>query len=164
MRMPLWSVMPLVTLLLLGSRSAGAAEVVTPASLQAQISDGLAADPGSWSDFDIDGDGKISQLEVILCLARHPEWMRHHYPAAFDAIDTDHDGAISVAELTAFVQLLPPGRITVQPRLPSSAPQDVTSLQGFEDPPSRKHFDPVTGLVPRGTVLNADSAQLLVQQ
>ena len=164
MRTTLLSVMPLVVLLVNGSRDVGAAEVVTPASLQAQISDDVAADPGSWSDFDLDGDGKVSQLEVILCLAKHPEWMRHHYPTAFNAIDTDHDGAISVAELTAFVQLLPPGRIIVQPRVQSTAPQDVTSLQGFEDPPSRHHFDPVTGLVPRGTVLNADSAQLLVQQ
>jgi len=57
---------------------------MTPASLlQALVSDEVAAAPGSRSDVDSDGDGQVSQREVILCLARHPEWMHHSYPAVF---------------------------------------------------------------------------------
>jgi hypothetical protein len=77
----------------------------TPAEVQAAIGRDLRQDPGLWADYDLDQDGKVSQIEVIACLAKRPAWLRDHYPDLFKRIDTDHDNAISFAELQAFAAL-----------------------------------------------------------
>ncbi len=83
----------------------GPAKPATPAEVQAAITQAIRHDPGCWSDYDLDGDGKVSQVEVIACLARRPAWMREHLPELFKRIDTNHDNDISLAELQAFAAL-----------------------------------------------------------
>jgi hypothetical protein len=136
---------------------------VTPATLQAEITRALKDDAGLWSDYDLDGDGKVSQVEVIVCLAKNPSFMREHFPHAFAAIDTDHDRTISIAELAAFLALAPAGTLGIQERS-QSLHRDLTSQQGFDDPVNRKHFDPIAGWLPAGTVLEAGSVLVAVLQ
>jgi hypothetical protein len=93
--------------------AAGAADVApaaapapaTPHEVQAAIAGALAQDSGLWSDFDLDGDGKVSQVEVIAMLAKQPGWLRRHFPELFQRIDLDHDNAVSYTELSGFAAL-----------------------------------------------------------
>jgi hypothetical protein len=139
-----------------------AAKAVTPATIQAEIADAIKQDPSFWSDYDLDGDGAVSQVEVIVCLITHPSWMREHFPSDFAAIDTDGDHAISVPELLAFAGKIPPERLQVVARTTIHQTKDLTDQQGFEQPTARKHFDPVAGLLPRGTVLEEGAYDILV--
>jgi hypothetical protein len=135
---------------------------VTPASLQADISKCIAKDPSFWSDNDTDGDGQVSQLEIILCLIHHPAWMRAHFPEQFKAIDTDGDRGISIDELLAFAAKVAPGHLDVRQRTRFHSTRDETAKQGFEDPTFRKHFDPVAGFLPRGTMVQEGNFDIFV--
>lgn len=78
------------------------AVAITPAAVQQELVRALQTDPTLWQEFDLDHDGRISQVEIVACLARRPAWLRTHFPALFRRIDTDGDRAISIAELQAF--------------------------------------------------------------
>jgi hypothetical protein len=86
---------------------------ITPAEVQTQLAPAVARDATLWSDYDIDRDRKVSQVEVIVSLARRPAWLRDHLPQAFAAIDADGDHAISFAELKAFAGRAPAGGFTI---------------------------------------------------
>jgi hypothetical protein len=106
------------------------AAAATPAQVQAAIQDAMRADPGLWADYDLDHDGKVSQLEVVACVAKRPSWLRTRFPAWFARIDTDHDGAISFAELSAFAARADRALLQLSERPRTFAPYGAAGLGG----------------------------------
>jgi hypothetical protein len=118
----------------------------TPASLQVLIEAANKKDANVWRDYDLDGDGRPSQVEILACLAKRPAWVRERWPEIFASIDTDGDKTISPQELIRFAERANSMRIAIDERA-SKHLRDLSSQQGFEDRQLSPRFDPVIGVL-----------------
>jgi hypothetical protein len=118
----------------------------TPATLQALIDAANKKDANVWRDYDLDGDGRPSQVEILACLAKRPAWVRERWPEIYASIDTDGDKSISTQELIRFADRANSIRFAVDERA-SKHLRDLSSQQGFEDRQLSPRFDPVIGVL-----------------
>jgi calcium-binding protein CML len=118
-----------------------------PAALQVLIDQANRQDANVWRDYDIDGDGRPSQVEILACLAKRAAWTRERFPELFATIDTDGDRSVSAQELIRFADRANSIRFAVDERTAAKHLRDLSSQQGFEDRQLASRFDPVIGVL-----------------
>ncbi len=57
-----------------------------------------------WTEFDLDRDRKVSEVEVLAALARRQTWFSDRFPDLFRAVDGNHNRKLSAGELDALAK------------------------------------------------------------
>ncbi len=61
-------------------------------------------DADLWTEFDLDRDRKVSEVEVLAALARRQTWFSERFPALFRAVDGDRNRKLGAGELDALAK------------------------------------------------------------